>query len=396
MKPCLYRHPQPQPDDCRFCWLAIHDVRYRVKWGIDPAPPNNTLQSNSVKVDVSAISKYHRVNKHKCIHLGTIEIRKETVGCGSCSVYPCAVHGECVLALSRTGLKECMNCNDYKASIKMIHQIVDTDNSIAEAQTKSKTSVNNDNPNSKSIVWAYGLTTVLERRKSGILQQTLQSLALGGFQNPHLFVDGDDDYQSWRSEFPDSQLTLRYPTIRTAANWTLSLYELYIRNPSADRYAMFQDDFVTYRNLRNYLEECEYPSDGYWNLYTFPCNQALAPKDDSPERKGMQKIGWYKSDQRGQGAVALVFDRKTVVALLSSKHLTERPQCPKRGHRAIDGGIVVALAKIKPSPIFEYVHNPSLVQHIGQISSMGSKQHPLAMSFKGQEFNALNLLHNRS
>ena len=161
----------------------------------------------------------------------------------------------------------------------------------------------------------------------------------------------------------------------------LSLYELYIRNPLADRYAMFQDDFVTYRGLREYLEHCEYPEKGYLNCYTFPRNQKRAPKDGA--------TGWYLSDQLGKGAVALVFSHDAMQVLLTAHHMWSRPQSVKRGHRAIDGGIVDSFKK---AGWREYVHNPSLVQHTGITSTMGNRRHQLATSFRGEEFDARDLL----
>ena len=40
----------------------------------------------------------------------------------------------------------------------------------------------------------------------------------------------------------------------------------------------------------------------------------------------------------------------------------------------------------------EYVHAPSLVQHIGERTSMGNKPQPSADSFPGEEFDATELL----
>ena len=40
--------------------------------------------------------------------------------------------------------------------------------------------------------WAYGITTVPSRREN-LFERTLQSLAVAGFDNPRLFVDGVDD-----------------------------------------------------------------------------------------------------------------------------------------------------------------------------------------------------------
>lgn len=248
--------------------------------------------------------------------------------------------------------------------------------------------------------WAYGVTTVPKRRDL-LLPKTLKSLAGAGFDKPRLFVDGcresDHSYGCFGLD-----VTYRWPTIRTHGNWFLSMTELFIREPTAQRYAIFQDDFVTYPNLRTYLEKCPYPDHGYLNLYTFPSNMELPDGRD-------QKIGWYKSRelqngpllegetktrfQTGRGAVALVFDRETLTTLLSSKEFVERPMDSSYGWRKVDGGIVHALNKLG---YYEYVHNPSLVQHIGLESSMGSKPHKQALTFRGENFDALELLNQKS
>lgn len=235
----------------------------------------------------------------------------------------------------------------------------------------------------RKLEWSYGLTTVPCRRKD-LLPRTLTSLRKAGFDKPRLFVDGCNDALSWSREF-ELEVTCRFPTIRTFGNWILSLWELYIRQPNADRYAMFQDDFVTYRNLRQYLESVPYPSDGYCNLYTFPQNQKLAPKT----RHGGTVDGWYPSNQMGRGAVALVFDGYSVKNLLAAAHIIDRPQDIHRGWKAIDGGIVTAFRKMGR---VEYVHSPSLVQHTGLHSSMGNKPHLQAESFRGEDYNVLELL----
>lgn len=227
------------------------------------------------------------------------------------------------------------------------------------------------------ISWSYGITTVPGRVKD-LFPRTLKSLAKAGFDKPHLFVDGCNN-----SLFDHFQLnsTLRYPNVRTAGHWALSIAELYIRAPHASHYALFQDDFVTYRNLRSYLEKCKYPANGYFNLYTFPSNQLLAPKNNA--------TGWYLSNQQGKGAVALIFPREILLRLFTSEHFVNRPQDLHRGWKAIDGGIVDSMKK---AGVKEYVHNPSLVQHTGLQSSMGNRPHKLANSFKGEDFNALELL----
>lgn len=224
--------------------------------------------------------------------------------------------------------------------------------------------------------WAYGLTTVPKRLKD-LFPRTLASLAKAGFDKPRLFVD-NCEYPSLYDGF-GLEVTHRWPCIRTYGNWILALAELYIREPNADRYAIFQDDFVTMLGLREYLEKCNYPTRAYLNLYTFPANQRLAP----------DKNGWYQSNQAGYGAVALVFSRDAVTTLLGQQSMIERPKDTKRGHKSVDGAIVSAFKKAGWK---EYVHNPSLVQHTGLLSSMGNSQHPLAESFPGEDYNALDLL----
>lgn len=245
--------------------------------------------------------------------------------------------------------------------------------------------------------WATALTTVPKRRTT-LLPRTLASLKAAGFGDGlRLFVDGDNDPQSWEREF-GLEVTCRFPRVRAYGNWVLALAELYARDAHADRYAVFQDDFTTYRNLRAYLEAAPYPERGYWNLYTFPENQRLAPADN-----GKQRVGWYPSNQLGKGALALIFDRNAVVMLLTHHNIVTRIQNGCYGWRKIDGGVVEAARKAGWT---EYVHNPSLVQHTGIVSTMDKRakadgiEHTeyrwqpnhLATSFRGESFDALKLL----
>jgi hypothetical protein len=87
--------------------------------------------------------------------------------------------------------------------------------------------------------------------------------------------------------------------------------------------------------------------------------------------------------------VGLVFYRDAVLDLLTSRHFVERPMDAHRGWRAIDGGIVESLNK---AGWREWVHSPSLLQHIGMVSSMGNRPHPHAETFPGEDCDALNFL----
>ena len=223
--------------------------------------------------------------------------------------------------------------------------------------------------------WSYGITTVPERIENGLLKQTIDSLARSGFSKPYLFVDGADprELPEWVYDYP---VTVRSDKLRTFGNWVSAAWSLYVYEPKADRYAVFQDDFVVSRNLRGYLEQCEFPSTGYLNLYLFPQNER-------------EQVGWYLSNQLGKGAVALVFSNEGLRTLLKSDHFVERPRDLIRGHKAVDGGIVTAMNKAGWK---EWVHNPSLVQHTGQKSTMGNAKQPLARTFRGEDFDLLLLV----
>jgi len=236
-----------------------------------------------------------------------------------------------------------------------------------------------------TLTWAYGVTTVPERIDS-TLPLTLRSLAAAGFDEPRLFVDGERLAIRYEDMF-GLPVSTRWPRIRTHGNWLLSIVELVSRNPNADRYAIFQDDLLTCKNLRGYLDQCKYPRDGYLNLYTFPENEAIVPPD--PTGKRSKATGWFRSNQRGKGALGLVFGNAVVYKLLSSLHIWDRQRDPNRGWQSTDGGVVTALSFQEVS---EYIHSSSLVQHIGHVSTMGHGKYPEALSFRGENFNALDLL----
>ena len=227
-----------------------------------------------------------------------------------------------------------------------------------------------------NMKWAYGVTTVPERIDD-LLPRTLASLCKARFDKPRLFIDNCKD-PSIYDRF-DLERTVHYPKISIVGNWFLALWELHIRNPYADRYAIFQDDFVTYPNLKTYLEGCEYKERSYWNLYTFPKNEKLCGNTE----------GWHPSDQRGKGAVALVFDNKVVTTLMQSKNMVDKLSTRPRRIKGLDGAVIEAFRRLKHT---EYVHLPSLVQHTGEKTTLENSRHPLANSFRGEDFDATKLI----
>lgn len=247
-------------------------------------------------------------------------------------------------------------------------------------------------------VWSYGVTSVSSRFTT-LLPGTLASLRQAGFDQPRLFLDDCSYPSDWLLGLGVPIVCRPSPPVGVAGNWWLSLVELFVRNPKADRYALFQDDLVCVQGLRTYLDSCPYPAKGYWNLFTMRDNEAVI-KGKEPgtwhEASELQSGPLYhgKKPQTGRGAVALVFDRNAVIELLSSRHLAERPLDECRGWRMVDGGVCTALNK---AGIREYVHCPSLVDHTGMMSTIGHrpeyrglfpKPNRIARSFPGVEIDA--------
>lgn len=232
--------------------------------------------------------------------------------------------------------------------------------------------------------WVYGVTTVPERRTT-LLPGTLASLAAAGFDRPRLFVDGCTEadrgaYRTWLgSDYP---VTFHDDRIKAFGTWYLAALELIIRNPDVDRYALFQDDMVAYRNLRQYLDRVLWPDKGYLNLYTWPDNEFGA----------QGKVGWHGAARVGAGAVALAFDRQALLTLLASPAFTTWICHPHRSHRKIDGTVAKALLG---AGYTEYVHYPSLTQHTGtghRASAIGNLPHPQSRSFLGEAYDALRFI----
>ena len=74
--------------------------------------------------------------------------------------------------------------------------------------------------------WSYGITTVPERWNT-TFALTKQSLTKAGSSKPRVFIDG--------IPFKMGHL----------ANWMRTAFVIYTTNPDADRYAVFEDDFIS-------------------------------------------------------------------------------------------------------------------------------------------------------
>lgn len=431
------------PDQCRACWRRLNPVATKIARASSRIvyPSSNRSLSSTPTSRISGLRK----PVETCTKLGADT--GETVECPSCrgtvqlKLYTCETYGTCTLGKAVKGVACCANgaCPGYTAPTPSTPLPPPTVPATARTTTEPGKSLPMP---ARRLRWSYGVTTCTLRKENGLLTRTLTSLRLAGFDTPRIFADGvrAEDAMRWERDL-GLEVTSRYPTVFTQGNWSLALSELFIREPTADRYAIFQDDFVTYRGLRAYLDGCYYPdgSDdprnawmwdgsipavdlvgnrpyrheyrvgrprprGYLNLYTMPSNDVMIPKHGGGARSGNGLTpprpieGWFLANQYGRGAVALVFDSYTVRALLTSRHFIERPMSvgPGKGGRPagqvkVDGGILEALRKCEPR-IWEYCHYPSLVQHTGEVSSMGSNPQPLARSFREETWDVSELL----
>lgn len=310
----------------------------------------------------------------------------------------CSEHGQCTTGEPREGFACCLTCLDYESSdpnwveaapapagSEPVGAVLDPrDDAQLNADAKARslarlppatvTTVDVPErpvmPDPPQLTWAVGVMTVPER--SNLLNHTLASLCEAGFDKAdmRLFVDGAQDSQPHES-LHGIAATARWPRMGIHGNWLLSMHELVIRRPNADRFVIFQDDLLAAPRLREYLERCPFPERGYWNLFNFLGNDFETPH--GPRAKGY--LGWYLSNQLGKGALGLVFDRLNVVRVLTAEHMVKRPldtwnhENPLmrvRGTHAVDGGVVEAMKK---AGCQEWVHYPSLLSHTGDEST---------------------------
>lgn len=214
--------------------------------------------------------------------------------------------------------------------------------------------------------WAVGVTTVPERREAP-LPRTLRSISKAGFPAPWVFVDGDRSQDRWA--WCDN-VTLRHSRVGTFGSWYLGMLELLVRFPQSDRFVIFQDDVQCVGGLKPYLDMCKYPTNGYWNLFTFL---------DS-EKVTTGKCGWVEGPmlgtgidpaqtwQAGRGALGLAFSREAVMTLLKAPSFVNKP-CSTEPKARLDGAVVTAM---NCAGWREYVHGPSLLWHTGVDSTMGT------------------------
>lgn len=202
--------------------------------------------------------------------------------------------------------------------------------------------------------WAVGITTAPRRLPT--LEYCLSALLAAGWNEPRLFVDEAADLPARFSSLAQS---IRQPRLGAWPNYYLSLAELTLRQPDADAYMILQDDalLVQHPGLRQYLEGVLWPGDrpGIVSLY---CAREYTQANP----------GWYALPMQWfWGALAFIFPAELARRFLADPEVIEHRRRKQDGLVAID----VLVGR------FAHRHNipvsfptPSLVQHIGQVSTL--------------------------
>ncbi|MGH7134864.1 MAG: hypothetical protein ACREHD_03940 [Pirellulales bacterium] len=207
----------------------------------------------------------------------------------------------------------------------------------------------------RSLSWSVGVTTAPRSRPT--LERSLDSLAAAGWSEPRLFAE---PHARVPEKFSGLATTWRDAKLGAFPNWYLGLAELYFREPSAEAYLMCQDDALFADGSRAYLEKCLWPAEelGVVSIYT-------------PSHASAGRTPGFHDERRGWatwGALAYVFPNNSLRALLAHPLFTHhRRQGPGRGLRNIDS-VVGAWCRAADLPY--YIHVPSLVQHIGETSTI--------------------------
>ncbi|MFO1002222.1 MAG: hypothetical protein U0936_17965 [Planctomycetaceae bacterium] len=159
--------------------------------------------------------------------------------------------------------------------------------------------------------WAVGITTAPRRQPT--LDRCLRSLQACGWDQLHLFIDGE---VSVAEEFSAASRTVRNPAAGAWRNFYLSLSELLRRSPAANAFLMIQDDALwpSHLPVRDYLEQIRWPDDDRFVISPYCCA-------DYTE----EKAGWHEFRETWvYGAVALIFSRTAAEEFLADPTAIER------------------------------------------------------------------------
>ena len=202
------------------------------------------------------------------------------------------------------------------------------------------------------VSWAVGITTA--PRREATLSRCLQSIADCGWDDIHLFIDGEVEVPESFQSLPQ---TIRRPPAGAWRNFYLSVVELLRRTPQADAIMLVQDDALwpSHLPMREYLSQISWPECGRYIVSPYCCADYTA---DVP--------GWHRfAEVWRYGAVAIIFSRQAAEEFLADSVVIER--CRSERQAGIDD-VIGEWAQRTHIDIF--FSTPSIVQHIGDVSTL--------------------------
>lgn len=202
--------------------------------------------------------------------------------------------------------------------------------------------------------WAVGVTT--SPRKEPTIDICLDSLARAGWKRPWLFVDEGTNLADHQLRLP---VTYRQEKAGAWSNFYLAMQELLMRQPDADAYLLVQDDALFYdgENVREYLDSSLWP-DGNIAAVSLYC----------PEPYTRRRSGWHRySGKWIWGAQTFVFPNQAARQFVIDHDVFEHRWAGHLRHAQID--VVIGEWALR-NGLNIYYPVPSLVQHIGQTSTL--------------------------
>jgi glycosyltransferase involved in cell wall biosynthesis len=201
-------------------------------------------------------------------------------------------------------------------------------------------------PVGSQLHWAVGMITA--PRSEPTIGRTLRGLRAAGFDQVHIFAEPGS---SIPGEFAHLPRTVHGRPLGNLANFFTSLVSLFVGQPNADAYALFQDDVEPARGLRAWCDDQFWPDGvGLVSLYTCQSHQDL--------KSGWrtQSLGMYRTF----GALAFVFRRDVLKEFLTDGRLLEF----REAGRLHGDDLVVGEWAARRGIGIAY-HTPSLVAHLG-------------------------------
>jgi hypothetical protein len=206
----------------------------------------------------------------------------------------------------------------------------------------------------ESWIWCVGVITAPRRQPT--LEVSIQSLSDAGWTEPIVFAEPK---VKCPRVVPSTRWVQRTTRLGAFSNWYLALTELVLRTPEADFYLICEDDVVYSAKLRKFLEK------HYWPDHTGTISLFRSSGESGLCEGGFQEVS---SPLDRLGALAYVFPNESARILISDYGvLRHRFSGPNSGLMDTD---VVVSDWCNASGRQFIQHVPSLVQHIGDTSTL--------------------------